>query len=358
MRNYLITGALGFIGSNFVNHLVTREAENEGAQNCSHKEGGELVPALEAPKPAERSSPLRVVVLDKMDYCSSLSNIIPSEKVEIVIGKISNAELVSYLLETFEIDTVVHFAASTHVDNSFLNSVSFSKNNIVGTHVLLECCRMYQEKTGRLKKFLHISTDEVYGEVADGEIRTENSILDPTNPYAASKAGAEFMVKSYLYSYKLPVIITRGNNVYGPRQYPEKVIPKFICQLLNGQRLTIHGTGKTKRNFIHVDDVVKAVDLILSKGVVGQIYNISSCYDNEYTVMEIARMLVGLFHGEDEPVENHLVFVEDRHFNDYRYCISQDKLKELGWEPTKTDVRQNLIDLIKWYRERNPWPFP
>jgi dTDP-glucose 4,6-dehydratase len=329
MKRYLVTGALGFIGSNFVNYLL------------------ETSPTLE-----------RVVVLDKKDYCSSLKSVANDPRVEIVIGNIGNSSLVSYLLNSFKIDTVVHFAASTHVDNSFLNSVSFSENNIVGTHILLECCRIYQKETQRIEKFLHISTDEVYGEVMDGDMKHENSLLDPTNPYAASKAGAEFMVKSYLYSYKLPIVITRGNNVYGPQQFPEKLIPKFICLLLDEKPLTIHGNGGTKRNFIHVRDVASAVHTVLSHGKIGETYNISSSHDNEYTVLEIAKMVVELFYGPDEPLEKHLSYVEDRQFNDYRYCISSEKLHQLGWKPLKTDVKGNIMELIEWYRRHVEEYFP
>lgn len=329
MKNLLVTGALGFIGSNFVNYMISKNL------NIS-----------------------KIVVLDKKDYCSSLSNLVKHPKIKLVIGDIRNSELVSYILENFQVDTVVHFAANSHVDNSFLNSVSFSENNTVGTHILLECCKQHQEKTSLISKFIHISTDEVYGEVDDGDMKFENSVLDPTNPYAASKAGAEFIAKSYFYSYKLPIIITRGNNVYGPQQYPEKIVPKFICQLLNNKKMTIHGNGQTKRNFIYVDDVCTAIETIIEKGEIGNIYNISSSYDNEYTVIDIAKMLTSLIYGDNEPLDQHITYVDDRKFNDYRYCISSDRLSELGWFPKFTNIKENLIKLINWYKNNTKSYFP
>ena len=329
MKNFLITGALGFIASNFVNFM-----------------------SLKYPH-------ARFIILDKKDYCSSLENINKQSlhNSEIIIGDILNKELVLYLLKKFDIDTIMHFAAQSHVDNSFFNSIEFTTNNVLGTHVLLETSRIYHNETTKIEKFIHVSTDEVYGQVTDNEARMETSILDPTNPYAASKAAAEFFVKSYYYSYKFPIIITRGNNVYGPNQYPEKVIPKFICKLLDNQKLTIQGTGSSLRNFIHVDDVCTAFETILLKGEIGQIYNISSDHKNEYSIMQLAKMLIKLFHpninienDNDSDLHEYITYVEDRKFNDARYFISNDKLYNLGWQPCKTDFIKNLKDLIEWYK--------
>jgi len=321
MKNFLITGALGFIGSNFVNYM-----------------------SLKYPH-------AMFVVLDKKDYCSSVENINKQSlhNTDIIIGDIRNKELISYILTKYEIDTIIHFAAQSHVDNSFFNSIEFTENNVLGTHLLLETTRLYHEQTHKLEKFIHVSTDEVYGEVTDNDARIETSVLDPTNPYAASKAAAEFFVKSYYYSYKLPIIITRGNNVYGINQYPEKVIPKFICKLLDNEKLTIQGSGRNKRNFIHVDDVATAFETILLKGEIGQIYNISSDDNNEYSVLELATILINIFHP-DEKIDNYVEYIEDRKFNDSRYFISSEKLEKLGWIPHKTDFIQNLKELISWYK--------
>ncbi len=321
MKNFLITGALGFIGSNVVNYL-----------------------SLKYPH-------IRIIILDKMSYCSSEHNIdkISLHNVKIVIGDISNKDLVTFLLNEYNIDHIIHFAASSHVANSFYNSLGFTKNNVKGTHYLLEATRIYNEKTNNIEKFIHISTDEVYGEVTDDIMRKETSILDPTNPYAATKAAAEFLVKSYYYSYKLPIIITRANNVYGINQFPEKIIPKFICQMINGEKITIEGTGTSKRNFIHVNDISTAMETILLKGKIGEIYNICAPDNCEYTVMEIATKIIQLFNKEN--VNDNIVFVEDRKFNDCRYYIDPEKLKALGWTATHTNFDDNLKDLINWYRQ-------
>jgi len=328
MKNFIITGALGFIASNFLNYLSSKYPH-------SH-----------------------LIVLDKNDYCSSIENINKQSlhNVEIIIGDIANKELVTYILNKFNIDTVFHFAAQTHVDNSFYNSIDFTLNNVLGTHILLETCRVYHE-TNKLEKFIHVSTDEVYGQVIDNEIRIETSVLDPTNPYAASKAAAEFFVKSYYYSYKLPIIITRCNNVYGINQYPEKIIPKFICKLLNNEKLPIHGNGSNLRNYIHIDDVITAFETILLKGEIGQIYNISNNNNNnELSVIELAKMLINIFYpnvnvNDDEQLNNYIIYVDDRKFNDCRYFISSEKLNKLGWYATKTDIENNIKLLIKWYKE-------
>lgn len=314
MSHILVTGALGFIGSNFVNYYIDKYAD------------------------------VHITILDKKDYCSSEANIC-SNKPKIIIGDIGDKELVKSILYSNQIDTIIHFAAQSHVDNSFGNSILFTESNILGTHILLEETRSYHEKTDRIKKFIHVSTDEVYGE--NDEIRTEGSILNPTNPYAATKAAAEFIVMSYFYSYKLPVIITRANNVYGPNQYPEKVIPKFICNLLDEKCLPIHGTGENKRNFIHAYDICTAYDVILSKGVIGEIYNISAPVNSEYSVEQIAKLVIKLI-GSDlaEPIE----YVADRNFNDKRYYTTSKKLEGLGWEPVKTDFEANVVELIEWYR--------
>jgi dTDP-glucose 4,6-dehydratase len=293
--------------------------------------------------------------LDKKDYCSSLDNIDKEcyKNTEIVIGDIRNNELILYILKKYSIDTVVHFAAQSHVDNSFFNSLDFTKNNVLGTHVLLETCRLFNDETGLIEKFIHVSTDEVYGEVTDNNPRSESSLLDPTNPYAASKAAAEFFVKSYYYSYQLPIIITRGNNVYGINQYPEKVIPKFICQLLKNKKLTIQGTGNCRRNFIYVDDVCTAFESILSKGEIGEIYNINSDETNEYSILELAKIMLEIHLEkdlEDSELGEFIEFVEDRKFNDCRYFITNKKLLDLGWEPQNLDFKKNIRYLFDWYK--------
>merc|ERR1719502_2060767 len=242
----------------------------------------------------------------------------------------------------------MHFAAQTHVDNSFGNSFQFTRNNILGTHVLLEAAKVHD-----VVRFVHVSTDEVYGEGESMETAPmiEDHVLEPTNPYAATKAGAEFLVKSYHRSFNLPLIITRGNNVYGPHQYPEKLIPKFINQLSRGRKVTLHGTGSNKRNFLFVEDVARAFEIILFKAKVGQIYNIGG--SNERTNIDVAKDLIRLSglraSGKEEEM---ITFVEDRVFNDFRYHINSDRLFQLGWRE-QVGWEEGLKRTFEWYQKNS-----
>jgi len=303
MKNLLITGGCGFIGSNFINYYFN--------QNQS----------------------IKIINLDAMYYCANKENIEKSiqksSRYILVKGNLCSPDLVSHILETYEIDIIIHFAAQSHVQNSFDDSLQYTNDNIVGTHTLLECSKKY----GKIQKFIHISTDEVYGESMleeDETKKNENSILCPTNPYAATKAAAELIAKSYYYSFKMPIIITRGNNVYGPNQYPEKLIPRFIELLKEDQKVTIQGDGTNVRAFLHVNDVCSALKCILEKGIVGEIYNIGSDDHQEYTIKEIAYKLIKLIKNTED-YDQWITYIEDRPFNDKRYYISNDKLKELGW---------------------------
>lgn len=314
MKNLLVTGGCGFIGSNFINYMLD-----------TYKD-------------------IKIVNIDKLDYCSDINNVYHKEKYKLIVSDINNSFNIKNVLENHCIDIVVHFAAQSHVDNSFGNSIQFTRDNVLGTHTLLECCRVY----GKIEKFVHISTDEVYGEVdADHKGCNEKSLLNPTNPYAATKAAAEFLVRSYYHSFNLPVVITRGNNVYGPRQFPEKLIPRFISNLLIGKMCPIHGEGKTRRNFIYVDDVSRAVDTILRKGEINEIYNIGS--DDEYSVMDVLKTLIEEI-GIKSPIEEVSEFVEDRAFNDFRYCVDSSKLEKLGWEKT-ISFKEGMNRTILWYKE-------
>jgi UDP-glucose 4,6-dehydratase len=289
----------------------------------------------------------KVVVYDKLDYCACLANLeevmdLPNFK--FIKGDISSPDLVSYVLREEKIDTIMHFAAQTHVDNSFGNSFAFTETNIYGTHVLLEsakCC-------DTLRRFIHVSTDEVYGEGEDFDTNpmTEEHVLEPTNPYAATKAGAEFLVKSYFRSFKLPCLITRGNNVYGPHQFPEKLIPKLTNQLIRGIPLTIHGDGSNTRNFLFVKDVARAFDVILHKGEPGHVYNIGG--ENEVPNIDVAKQLLKIF-GHDKEEDKWLIFVPDRRFNDLRYTINSSKLHELGWKETMP-WEEGLRSTVEWYK--------
>jgi dTDP-glucose 4,6-dehydratase len=261
-----------------------------------------------------------------------------------VKGDICSADLVNYVLETEKIDTIMHFAAQTHVDNSFGNSFQFTRNNILGTHVLLEAAKVHD-----VVRFVHVSTDEVYGEGENMESAPmiEDHVLEPTNPYAATKAAAEFLVKSYHRSFGLPVIITRGNNVYGPHQFPEKMIPKFINQLARGRCVTLHGTGENTRNFLFVEDVARAFDCILHKAEIGKVYNIGG--SNEQSNVEVAKQLIGIM-GLKEQEASLISFVPDRAFNDLRYTIDNSALEALGWVELMP-WEEGLKRTVEWYRK-------
>ena len=315
--NLLVTGCCGFIGSNFVNYYFK---ENPNAN---------------------------IVNLDAMYYCASEQNINPdirnSERYHLVKGNLCSYDLIINILNIYKIDTVIHFAAQSHVQNSFDNALQYTNDNVVGTHTLLEACRKY----GKIVRFIHISTDEVYGEsmlTENEEKKHEGSVLCPSNPYAATKAAAELIAKSYYHSFKMPIIITRGNNVYGLNQYPEKLIPKFIQQLTNGEKVTIQGDGTNVRAFLHVNDVCSALTHVLEKGEIGEIYNIGSDDNSEYTVLQIAHMLIEKIKKTTDYNE-WITYVEDRPFNDKRYYISNQKVKDLGWT-IETDFEKGLDELI------------
>ena len=314
--NLLVTGGCGFIGSNFINYIYEKERYN-------------------------------IINLDAMYYCANENNVSEkvrnSENYNLVKGNLCSSDLVDHILNAFKITEVIHFAAQSHVQNSFEDSLQFTRDNILGTHTLLECCRKY----GLINKFIHVSTDEVYGESMNdiNEMhKTEQSILCPTNPYAATKAGAELLAQSYNHSYGMPIIISRGNNVFGPNQYPEKLIPKFIQQLKNDKKVTIQGNGSSVRAFLHACDTAKAFECILLKGKIGEIYNIGCDGGVEYSVMDVAKILIKLI-KKTEISDDWIEYIEDRPFNDQRYYISNKKLKELGWD-IEVDFMTGLKDLI------------
>lgn len=308
--NLLITGGCGFIGSNFINYILAK------------------------------NNNIKVYNLDCLNYCANESNVMPNKNYKLIKGNITSKDLVLHILRDYEIDSIVHFAAQSHVDNSFDNSLQYTMDNVYGTHVLLQAAKEY----GKIVKFLHFSTDEVYGEVdLDHPGCHEKSLLNPTNPYAATKAAAEFLVRSYYHSFKLPVVIVRCNNVYGLNQYPEKLIPKFIKLLKEGKKVTIHGKGDTRRNFIWAEDVAEATECIFYKGEINEVYNIGT--SQEYSVLDVAKILINKI-TLNKLFEEHIEFVEDRPFNDFRYSVDSTKLKDLGWKETFTNFDKNIDILI------------
>jgi dTDP-glucose 4,6-dehydratase len=308
----LVTGGLGFIGSNFIQHML-------------------------------KTTEYEIINVDKCDYMAREHNVPEDSRCKYIRGDITEQYHMRHIFREHQPDAVIHFAAQSCVTKSFDLAFQYTKDNVLGTHVLLETAREY----GKLKRFIHISTDEVYGEVGPSETCCEKSPLNPSNPYSASKAAAELYVRAYMNMYNLPCIITRGNNVFGPQQYPEKVVPLFITQILNGKPVTVHGDGSTRRNFIHVDDVSRAVALVLEKGTVGKTYNIGS--QHEYSVMDIYETLKTVM-GKGT-----VAFVKDpRPFNDSRYCIDSSELRNLGWSEDP-DFLLKLKETVQWYVDNPEW---
>lgn len=317
----LITGCAGFIGSHVLDAVLVA---------CPNT---------------------RVIGLDFLAYCANVHNLQEAKthsNFTFIEGSIDSSDLLRHILREYDIRFVLHFAAETHVDNSFGNSLKFTKTNVLGTHCLLEACREY----GAVELFVHVSTDEVYGENPEGHEQKPfdaSSALNPTNPYAATKAAAEFLVKAYGHSYKLPWIITRGNNVYGPRQFPEKVIPKFLNRITRGQNLPVHGTGSQLRSFLYVTDVCEAFVRILAKGKLYTVYNIGT--HEEISMLSLAQEILSQF-GRGQSVYH----VEDRKFNDRRYWITNHVLSDLGWSP-KVPFREGLRLTWDWYAQHvTYWP--
>jgi UDP-glucose 4,6-dehydratase len=268
----------------------------------------------------------------------------PPARRQFVKGDITSADFMLYLLREERVDTILHFAAQTHVDASFGNSFAFTQNNVVGTHALLEAARM----SGAVRRFLHVSTDEVYGTeagaAAGGGAACETAtVLAPTNPYAATKAAAEMLVKAYAASYRLPCVVTRSNNVYGPGQYPEKLVPKFALLAAAGARLPVHGDGKALRSFLHVRDAAAAFDVVLHAGADGGVFNVGS--RRERSVLEVAAAVCAHFGRDAAAAVQH---VPDRLFNDRRYFIDDAKLTALGWAP-RVAWEDGLAETIDWY---------
>ena len=299
-----ITGGAGFIGSNFINIFCKTNPNT------------------------------KVINFDALYYCANENNvekeIRDSSNYQFINGNLQSYDLLKYIFESNPITHIIHFAAQSHVQNSFTDSIQYTKDNVLGTHNLLEVARLY---CPTLERFIHCSTDEVYGESmleVDEQHKTEQSVLCPTNPYAASKAAAEMLVNSYNHSFNMPIIITRGNNVYGPNQYPEKVIPRFIKQLKNGEKVTIQGDGSCVRAFLHAYDTANAFITVLEKGKIGEIYNIGCDEGMEYSILDVAKMLIKKI-KDTEDYEKWITYIEDRPFNDKRYYISNQKLRDLGW---------------------------
>jgi len=308
----LVTGGSGFIGSHFV-RLLLREQEHT------------------------------VINIDKLTYAGNKDNLKDVEqnsRYRFVKGDICDGRLVLQLAG--EADAIVNFAAETHVDRSIRRAQPFVRTDVLGVHVLLDAARAHG-----IKKFIHISTDEVYGSIGQGSF-TEDSPLLPNSPYAASKAGGDLLVRSYYHTYGIPVLITRSSNNYGPYQHPEKFIPLFITNLIQGKKVPLYGDGLNVRDWLHVEDNCEAIHTVLKKGKPGEIYNIGG--ECEKRNKEVVRMMLdNLSLGEE-----YVSLVPDRLGHDRRYSLNIEKMKKLGWKP-RIAFKEGLAKTIEWYKQHEQW---
>ena len=330
-NNILITGGAGFIGSHVVERLATH-----------HKES-------------------RLIILDKLTYAGNRANIdafVDDERVIFIEGDICDAQCVETIFERYAIDAVMHLAAESHVDRSISAPMLFAQNNILGTITLLEVARKAWHGRKTECRFLHISTDEVYGALSfEAKPFTEQSRYEPHSPYSASKASSDHFVRAYHDTYGLPTMITNCSNNYGPRQYPEKLIPLFINNIVERKPLPVYGSGMNIRDWLYVGDHAEALTKVLHEGTVGETYNIGG--DNEWSNIDLVKELIrltdealGRAEGESMSLIN---YVEDRAGHDLRYAIDASKIeRELGWQP-RTSFAEGLKMSVKWYLENKEW---
>ncbi len=311
----LVTGGLGFIGSNFIRQMLE---EHPGDS---------------------------IVNLDKITYAGNpenLKDIAGDPRYTFVRGDICDAEIVGSVFREYPIDAVVHFAAESHVDRSIEDASVFVRTNVLGTHVLLEAALNHG-----VKRFVHVSTDEVYGSIKTGSFR-ETDNLNPSSPYSASKAASDLLARSYYITHNLPVIVTRCTNNFGPYQYPEKLIPLFVTNLIEGKKVPVYGTGQNVRDWIYVLDHCRAVDFVLRHGEPGEIYNIGG--GAEKTNLEITEGILRAL-GKDESM---IEYVRDRSGHDWRYSLDSLKLRAMGWKP-EFDFETALQATVRWYTENEWW---
>lgn len=311
--NLLITGGAGFIGSNFIRYILNEDPE------------------------------WNIVNLDKLTYAGNLENLRDIEKnpnYSFVKGDICDKKIVEKLVK--EVDIVINFAAETHVDRSIKNAGTFIQTDVFGTYRLLEASRKFD-----IERYIQISTDEVYGSVVEGAFK-ETDNLNPSNPYSASKAGADGLVCSYFKTYGLPVIITRSSNNFGPYQHPEKVIPLFVTNALQDKKLPLYGDGLHQRDWLYVLDNCEAIDFVLQKGKDGEVYNVGG--GNEKTNIEVTRMMLKILKKPESLIKH----VTDRLGHDRRYSVDCSKIGKLGWRP-RFNFENAIKESIKWYRENEWW---
>ncbi len=320
MQSILVTGAAGFIGSNFVRMLVNRK---------------------------ER---VKLIAFDKLTYAGNLANIadLIGDQVIFVKGDICDAADVARVFDEHKISHVAHFAAESHVDRSILGSGPFLHTNVIGTQILLDAA-----KARNVEKFLYVSTDEVYGTLPEDQpdIKfTEETPIQPNSPYSASKAGGDCLVRSYFHTFNMPLVTTRCSNNYGPYHFPEKLIPLFVTNLMEDKQVPLYGDGKNVRDWLYVDDHCDAIWTVLQHGKPGEAYNVGG--NNEMTNRQITEIVL---REMNKPWDKYVKYVQDRPGHDRRYAIDASKIKrELGWEP-KYRFEQAIKMTIQWYRDNESW---
>jgi len=332
--NILVTGCAGFIGTNFVYYYLS-----------TYKD--------------------RVVIgLDKLTYAGNLQNLEKltdeqKERFAFIRGDICNAELVDFIFHQYNIDVVVNFAAESHVDRSIFDPKVFLQTNILGTQAILEIAKKHWFRHGKWevgKKFIQISTDEVYGSLDSKGHFKESTPLDPHSPYSASKASADLIVKAYNVTYGMPMNITRSSNNYGPYQFPEKLIPLMIWNALNHKELPVYGDGKQIRDWLYVKDHCRAIDLVIQKGEIGEVYNVGG--DNEKENIYIVKKIIEILRrktGDNRINEGLIVHVKDRPGHDRRYGIDSSKISsEIGWKP-EVSFEEGILQTIDWYLNNIEW---
>ena len=332
MKNVLVTGGAGFIGSNFVRYLLQREPD------------------------------VKVVTLDLLTYAGKMENLedLPRPESHVFVqGDICDRELVDQLLAEHAIDTIVHFAAESHVDRSILGPMPFIQTNIIGTFTLLEAAKnAWKDKPGEFR-FHHISTDEVFGALQSGDPAFEEGTpYNPHSPYSASKASSDHLVRAYYSTYNLPITISNCSNNYGPYQFPEKLIPLMILNGITGKPLPVYGKGEQIRDWLHVMDHCEAIYLILKKGKIGETYCIGG--DNQPTNLEIVQLICEILddkvpRADGKSHTSQIQYVSDRPGHDFRYDINTNKIqRELGWKPAHA-LRTGLEETIEWYLNHSAW---
>ena len=331
MKTILVTGGCGFIGSNFIRYVI------------------------------EKNEDVQIVNLDKLTYAGNIKNLVglPSKKYQLVKNDICDYDIVDSLFEKFEFNAVIHFAAESHVDRSIDGPSEFIKTNIVGTLNLLECSRKFYSKTKKRDfKFLHISTDEVYGSLGDKGKFLETTSYDPSSPYSASKAGSDHLVRAWSRTYGLPTLITNCSNNYGPYQFPEKLIPLMIINSINDLQLPVYGKGDNIRDWLYVNDHCSAIWTVLNKGKLNETYNIGGNNEikNIDVVQTICNVLDELLPNKMKKSYSELIhFVEDRPGHDFRYAIDANKIcNDLGWAPKETFF-SGIRKTIQWYLDNQIW---